>query len=317
MGVMMGVHDEDTVSSLAGRLARLNQQLDLPEQERIREKTGGIALTDIVGNLLNAVDPDRIEAKARETESVPDGAEPSPAARDKAQEQLVRDATGVFNGELIELIDSIRRNKEQTIDHDSLDRVLRAEWEGDAHENAEALAQDFRHYLEANRDEIEALTIFYAQPHRRRELTYAMIREVFDRLKNDQPRLSPLRVWQAYTLLDEYKGQQPATELTALVALIRRVCGIDATISPYSETVRRNFQHWIMTHHSGSGEKFNEEQMDWLRMIRDHIITSFHLDRDDLDMAPFDGKGGLGQMYNLFGDRMDSVIDELNEALAA
>ena len=31
----------------------------------------------------------------------------------------------------------------------------------------------------------------------------------------------------------------------------------------------------------------------------------------------FDGKGGMGQMYKLFGDRMDDVIDELNEALAA
>ena len=31
----------------------------------------------------------------------------------------------------------------------------------------------------------------------------------------------------------------------------------------------------------------------------------------------WDGKGGLGQMYKLFGDRMDSVIDELKEALAA
>ena len=317
MGVMMGVHDEDTVSSLAGRLARLNQQLDPAEKERIREKAGGIALTNIVGNLLQAIDPDRIEAKARETEAVPDGAEPSPTAREKAQEQLVRDAAGVFNGELIELIDSIRRDKEQTIDHDSLDTVLRAEWEGDAHENAEAMTQDFQHYLEANRDEIEALTIFYAQPHRRRELTYAMIREVFDRLKNDKPLLAPLRVWQAYALLDEYKGQQPATELSALVALIRRVCGIDARVSPYSETVRRNFQNWIMTRHSGGGEKFNEEQMDWLRMIRDHIVTSFHLERDDLEMAPFDGKGGLGQMYKLFGGRMDSVIDELNEALAA
>ena len=117
-------------------------------------------------------------------------------------------------------------------------------------------------------------------------------------------------------MLDEYKGHQPASELTALVALIRRVCGIDATISPYQETVRRNFQNWIMTHHSGGGEKFNEEQMEWLRMIRDHIVSSFHLDRADLDMAPFDGKGGMGQMYKLFGDRMDDVIEELNEALA-
>ena len=221
------------------------------------------------------------------------------------------------NGELIELIDSIRRDKDQTIDHDSLDTVLRAEWQGDAQESAEALVRDFRQYLEANRDEIEALTIFYAQPHRRRELTYAMIREVFDKLKSAQPRLAPLRVWQAYALLDEYDGGQPVSELTALVALIRRACGIDGKLTPYSETVRRNFRDWIMKHHSGSGEKFNEEQMDWLHMIRDHIITSFHLDRDDLDMTPFDGKGGIGQMYKLFGDRMDNVIDELNEELAA
>ena len=316
MAVMMGARDEDTVSSLAGRLARLNRQLDPEEQERIQDRAGGVELSDIIGNLLEAIDPDRIEAKAREIEPLAGDAEPPMAAREKAQEQLVGDAATVFNGELIELIDSIRRDKEQTIDHESLDIVLRAEWEGDAKENAEALAQDFQQYLETNRDEIEALTIFYAKPHRRRELTYEMIREVFDRLKNDKPRLAPLRVWQAYALLDEYKGQQPASELTALVALIRRVCGIDAKVSPYSETVRRNFQNWIMTHHSGSGPKFNEEQMAWLRMIRDHIISSFHLDRDDLDMAPFDAKGGMGQMYKLFGDQMDDVINELNEALA-
>ena len=317
MGVMMGARDEDTVSSLAGRLARLDRQLGRTEQERIKDQAGGIELSHIISNLLAAIDPDRIHEKAREIEPVPDGAEPSAAACDKAREQLVDAAAGVFNGELIETIDSIRRDREQTIDHDGLDTVLRAEWEGDAKENAEAIAQDFRQYLEANRDEIEALTIFFAQPHRRRELTYAMIREMFVRLKSDKPRLSPLRVWQAYALLDEYKGAQPLSELTALVALIRRVCGIDATISPYSETVRRNFQNWTMTRHSGGGEKFNEEQMDWLRMIRDHIISSFHLDRDDLDMAPFDGKGGMGRMYQLFGDRMDSVIKELNEALAA
>ena len=315
MGVMMGVHDQDTVSTLAGRLARLNRQLDRAEQERIRQKAGGIELTDIVGNLMQAIDPDKVEAKARKID--PDSAEPPPAAREKAQEQLVRDAAGVFNGELIELIDSIRREKEQTIDHDNLDKVIRAGWKGDAHENAKAMAQDFQHYLEAHRNEIEALTIFYAQPHRRRELTYAMIREVLDRLRSDRPQLAPLRVWQAYALLDDYKGHQPATELTALVALIRRACDIDGTLLPYSETVRRNFQNWIMTRHSGAGEKFNDEQMEWLRMIRDHIITSFHLDRDDLNLAPFDGKGGLGQMYNLFGDRMDRVIEELNEMLAA
>ena len=316
MGVMMGARDEDSMSSLAGRLARLDRQLDNAERQRIRDQAGGVDLTGIAGNLLEAIDPDRIDAKARLIDRTPQEDEPAPDAVDQARDALAADAARVFTGELIDVIDSIRRDKEQTIDHDSLDTVRRAEWEGDAQENAQALVQDFRDYLEANRDEIDALTIFYSQPHRRRELTYSMVRAVFDKLMSDKPRLAPLRVWQAYVRLDDYRGHQPASELTALVALIRRVCGIDTALFPYAETVRRNFQTWIMTRHSGSGRKFNEEQMAWLRMIRDHVASSFHVDRDDLDMAPFDAQGGMGRMYQLFGDRMDSVIDELNDALA-
>jgi type I restriction enzyme R subunit len=57
--------------------------------------------------------------------------------------------------------------------------------------------------------------------------------------------------------------------------------------------------------------------MEWLRMIRDHVITSFAFERDDLEIAPFDGKGGLGRMYELFGDEMDGLIGEMNGELAA
>jgi type I restriction enzyme, R subunit len=190
-------------------------------------------------------------------------------------------------------------------------------WGGDAKENAGAMVKDFSSYLEEQRDQIEALSIFYGQPARRSELTYAMVKALLDVLKTDRPKLAPLRVWRAYALLDEYKGSDPANELTALVALIRRVCGIDQTIVPFADIVRRNFQSWILKRHSGAGEKFTESQMDWLRMIRDHITTSIHMERDDLDMSPFNARGGLGKMYQLFGKHMDDVITELNEALAA
>lgn len=117
--------------------------------------------------------------------------------------------------------------------------------------------------------------------------------------------------------LDDYKGEQPISELTALVALIRRVCGMDEKLSTFDDTVRRNFQNWVMKHHSGGSEKFNEAQMAWLRMIRDHVASSFHIERDDLEMSPFDGQGGLGKMYQLFGAQMDTLLDELNEVLVA
>lgn len=313
-GVMMGVRDEDTVSSLAGRLARLDRELDDNDRARISELAGGTKLSDIVKGLLNAIDPDRIEEAAKEAAK---GVEPTEEQRTSARDKLVGQAANVFTGPLITLIDNIRREKEQTIDHDNLDNVIRAEWDGDAKTNAENLTKNFAAYLEEHRDKIEALAIFFSQPARRSEITYTMIKSLFDALKADRPKLAPIRVWRAYALLDEYKGTDPANELTVLVALIRRVCGLDEKIAPYAETVRRNFQAWILKRHSGSGQKFNEEQMEWLRMIREHIATSVHIDRDDLDMAPFDAKGGLGKMYQLFGLDMDTVLNEMNDALAA
>ena len=317
MAVMMGATDEDTVSSLAGRLARLNKQLDPDDQRQIRDASGGIELKQIVGRLFGAIDADNIEAKALELAGLPIGSDPGDTKRQQAQEQLVKAVATVFNGELVELIDAIRRDKEQTIDHDNLDSLVRAEWDKDATNNAQALTGEFADYLKANQDSITALTIFFSQPYRRRELSFDLIRQVLDKLKADKPKLAPMRVWQAYSQLDDYKGEQPISELTALVALIRRVCGMDEKLATFDDSVRRNFQNWVMKHHSGGSEKFNEEQMDWLRMIRDHVANSFHIERDDLEMSPFDGQGGLGKMYQLFGAKMDTLLDELNEVLVA
>ncbi|WP_103974111.1 type I restriction-modification enzyme R subunit C-terminal domain-containing protein, partial [Methylovulum psychrotolerans] len=317
MGVMMGADDADTVSSLAGRLARLNQQLSPAEKAKINQAAGGVELSHIIGNLFAAIDADCIDKQARDVAGLPEEADLNASQRQQAQTQLVKQAASIFTGDLIELLDGIRRDKEQTIDHINLDSVIFSGWASTAQSNAATLSQAFADYLASHQDQIEALSIFYQQPHRRRELTYSLIHDLLDILKADKPQLAPLQVWQAYSQLDNYQGQQPGSELTALVALIRRVCGLDAKLTPFDDTVRRNFQNWIMKRHAGNAEKFNEEQMAWLQMIRDHIASSIHIDRDDLDMSPFDGQGGLGKMYKLFGAQMDSVLDELNDALAA
>ena len=317
MQVMMGAADEDTISSLAGRLARLNKQLDADDQRMIRQAAGGLELNQLVGQLFGAIDADNIEARALQLAGLGIGSDPGDAKREQAQQQLVQEVASVLNGELVELLDTLRRDKEQTIDHDTLDTVLGAGWEANIANNAQAIADEFAAYLQANKDNIAALTIFFSQPYRRRELSYDLIRQVLDKLKIDKPKLAPLYVWQAYRRLDDYKGAQPVQELTALVTLIRRVCGMDETLSDFDVTVRRNFRNWIMQHHSGGTEKFNEEQMDWLRRVRDHVANSFHIERDDLEMSPFDGQGGLGKMYQLFGAKMDTLLDELNEVLVA
>ncbi|MBI4623403.1 MAG: DEAD/DEAH box helicase family protein, partial [Verrucomicrobia bacterium] len=143
MGVMLGAHDTDTVSSLAGRLSRLNKQLEPADHVRIAEKSGGVALTTIVSQLFGAIDADAIEKKAFELAQQPGTADPGDLNREKAQAALVQAAANVFTGPLVELLDTIRREKEQTLNHQHLDQVLSAGWDKDANQNAEALAQDF------------------------------------------------------------------------------------------------------------------------------------------------------------------------------
>ncbi|WP_334107522.1 type I restriction endonuclease subunit R [Methylobacillus sp.] len=325
MGVMMGASDSDTVSSLAGRLARLDKQLDDEERARIAEKAGGMPLFAIVGGLFSAIDGDRVEQRALEITSQPAGSDPGDSARDQAQQQLVAEVAKVFNGELIELIDTIRRDKEQTVVHEDLDELIKAEWAGETQANAEALTQEFADYLHEHQNEIDALSVYFHTPARRSHITYPQLKALLDKLKQERPKLAPLRVWQAYEHLDNAhhttrhsrESGNPVSELTTLVALIRRVCGLDATITPFDATVRKNFQQWMMQYHAGGSDKFNEQQMAWLHLIRNHIIHSCHFERDDLDMSPFDAQGGLGKMYQLFGDRMDWVIEEMNRELVA
>lgn len=312
-GVMMGVRDDDTVSSLASRLARLDRQLEANEQKRISEEAGR-PLAGIVRDLFDSIDADCIEAQAKQETGA---AEPDEAAMGAAREKLVSKAANIFTGKLIDLLDTIRRDHEQKIDHENLDTLLSAEWAGDRTENAKKIAQDFEEWLNAHRDEIEALTIYFKQPARRAAVTFDMVKNLLETIKADRPRLAPAYVWRAYAHLDDYKGATPVSDLTQLVALIRRVAGLDEKLTSNEDRVRRNFQNWILRRHSGAGEKFSEEQMDWLRMIRDHIAASVRIEHDDLEYAPFDSKGGLGQMYELFGPEMDGVMNEMNEALSA
>lgn len=54
-----------------------------------------------------------------------------------------------------------------------------------------------------------------------------------------------------------------------------------------------------------------------LDAIPDHIATSLAIDRDDLDEIPFNQIGGLGRAYELFGEQLAVILEDLNARLAA
>jgi len=315
-GVLMGQTDEDIYTSLAGRLARLEKQITEDEREKFKQLSGEKTINKLVHELLDAYNPDKIIEAATEKFNLPPYTEPDEDHKQDAQKQLINRARDTFTGKLNEFIENVRKSHEQIIDDINLDEVKYAGWNQQAKAKAEDTIEDFKTFMEANKDEITALSIFYNQPYNRRNITFEMIKEVLDTLKQNKPLLAPARVWQAYEQVEKVNGKSPKNELTALVSLIRRITGIDETLTSFEQTVNRNFQKWVFDKQAGP-LKFSEEQMAWLRMIKEHIISSVHIEKDDLDYAPFDGKGGIGKMSQLFGDEMDPIVDEMNEALAA
>ncbi|KOY87806.1 restriction endonuclease subunit R [bacterium 336/3] len=319
--ITMGVTDEDLFLSLANRLIRLEKEITEKEKEKLLEFSKGKSLRQISKELLAAFDKDEIEEKAKAIiEAIPEQnrtPEKIVEAQQQAQKELIDEASSTFNGKLNDYIDHVRQTHEQIIDTYNIDTVTKSEWNTASVDKAKEIVKDFSDYLLANQDEIKALTIFYKQPYNRRNITFKMIKEVFEKLKMDKPTLAPQYVWEAYKQLENVKSTQPTDELTALVSLIRRACGIDKELQAFDKTIDENFKTWIFKQNAGKHNRFTPEQMEWLREIKNHVVNSYHIEIDDLDYTPFDEKGGKGKMYQLFGKEMNEIIDELNGILVA
>jgi type I restriction enzyme R subunit len=315
--ITVGARDEELFTSLAGRLARLDKQITEKEKNKFSDLANGKTVSQVVKDLLNAFNPDVLEDLEADIRQKFIGAPPEEidSAILLAKERLQNNAAMVFNETLNNYIENVRKAHDQRIDITNPDEVIKCGWDKDNKEKASSLVQDFKSWINANKNELIALQIFYNQPYRRRELTYSMIRDVLEKLKNDKPVLAPLAVWKAYEALEQCNGS-PKNELTAIVSLIRKVSGIDKTLTSYDRIVDRNFQEWVFKKQAGL-TKFNEEQMLWLRMIKDYITNSYHIEKEDFDLNPFNAQGGLGRMWQLFGDKSENIIDELNEALVA
>ena len=92
--------------------------------------------------------------------------------------------------------------------------------------------------------------------------------------------------------------------------------GLSDKLEPFSDKVNYNFMQWTLRRNAGSVH-FTDEQMEWLRLIKDHISSSLSIQSEDLDLSPFDRKGGLGRFYDVFGDEYESILQEMNLELVA
>ena len=311
-----GGRDEDTLTTLAARLARLDRELEPAQRQQIVTASGGQTPATLAGALLRAFDPDAIAERA----TGKPGAEPQEVAPEKfeaTRQELITAACAPFDKPALrQTLEQLKKETEQAIDIYTPDEVLEQGFDAAAKAKAAGLVRAFRDYLAANQAQIDALQILYSRPFKQR-LTEQMLKELEAKLRQPFGSDPVNTLWRAHEIVNRKSqiGNQPK-RFADLVALVRFSLEQQPILKPFAESAAERFNEWLMDK-AKAGVKFGAEQLAWLNLIRDHIATAISIEPEDLELSPFNQRGGLGKAHQLFGDRLNELLDELNETLAA
>lgn len=315
LGVALGKRDEDSLTTLAGRLARLDRELTSAQQKEVATTSGGHSLGQMAKALLKAFDPDAVAEHATGIK----GAEPQELSKEaftQAQTDLIATACAPFdNPALRDLLAKVKRDSEQTIATSVIDEVIEQGFSAAARDKAAALAKSFRDYIEQHQAEIAALQILYSRPYAQR-LTEPMLKELEKKLRDQHAAWTEDNLWNAFaaTAPEKVKGRTQAGRFADLVSLVRFALEQQPVLKPFADSVNERFEQWLS---AKGGTAFTPDQLAWLKLIRDHIATSLSIELDDLDYTPFNQIGGFGKAHQLFGEQLPKLLEELNEELAA
>ena len=146
-----------------------------------------------------------------------------------------------------------------------------------------------------------------------------MVEELHGALSRPPLMLTTERLWSAYARVQaaQVQGASARRQLTDLISLVRYAIGLDAELKPFSEQVDKRFQEWTFRHNAQRATAFTPEQMEWLRLIKDHIASSCSIGRADFDYAELAHRGGLQRAWGLFGEQLDGLMVEMNQGLVA
>jgi type I restriction enzyme R subunit len=159
--------------------------------------------------------------------------------------------------------------------------------------------------------------VLYSRPYRDR-LHYDDIKQLAEAIRLPPRQWTTETLWSAYQALDRdrVRGAGGQRLLTDVVSLVRFALHQDAELVPFHDRVAERFEGWLAAQRN-RGKNFTEEQIGWLRMMRDVIAGQAELRVDDLDDVPFSRQGGLGRGSELFGGELELVVEELNRELVA
>jgi len=314
--VARGDHAPDTLSSLAGRLARLGRTLSPEQDAELMAVIRGRRLSDLTNALLDAIDPDKPLDLAR---AQAHGADPTPEQVDEARETLRHRAVAPFDDPTIrKTLLAFHERNELIVDVTSIDKVQHAGFDLVNTKKAREVVESFQQYIHDHRDEITALQIIFDRSYGQRRLTFTEVKALATEFEQPPHSWTADDLWQAYARVeqDRVRGVGSKRVLADLVSLVRHAVQPDEDLIPYPDFVRARYDAWLQAH-DDAGHPFTPDQRWWLDKIAEYVGVNLTITPQDLNGGEFFTKGGQLGAVKVFGKDLRGLLDEMNNALVA
>jgi type I restriction enzyme R subunit len=171
---------------------------------------------------------------------------------------------------------------------------------GSEYQKPEDYLESFARFIKDNPEHIEAIQILLERP---KDWKTEALKELRGKLAlNDFPE-SEIR--KAHQLVYN-------KALADIISMVKHAARKEEPIYSSAERVDRALQAVM------KGKTFTEEQVKWLDYIREHLVQNLTIDLKDFEVMPvFEDRGGKVRAQKVFGPTLESLIAEINYAMAA
>ena len=172
---------------------------------------------------------------------------------------------------------------------------------GDAYKPEDYLTA-FAKFIRDNPAHIEAIGILLSRP---RDWGYEPLKELRQKLVTTKERFTVENLQRAHE-------SRYHRALVDIISMVKHAADEHQPLYTAAERVERAFARIT------ANQTFDDAQRAWLDRIRTHLVENLSIDVEDFDLIPiFQREGGLVAARRAFGPRIDTLIRDLNEAIAA
>ncbi|HMS64075.1 MAG TPA: type I restriction-modification enzyme R subunit C-terminal domain-containing protein [Ignavibacteria bacterium] len=313
--VAIGIRDENTISSLIDNLTRIEKNLTESDKEEIKILGAEMdppknTLKEIINDLIMSISIQNQIQKAKELFSKNDKSfVPSEQDIKAVTEEMVNKACLPFDLPKFRYrLLQIKKRNSELINSSSIQEASK--------EKSKDVVLKFNSFIESHKNDLTVLKTIYNNTNGHSHFTSEEIMEFVSELRKPPYEISAEEIWKAYHVIDTEKVKPLGEEKshTNIISLTQFALGKIDKLEPYSDEMDIKLNEWI-DNNVKNGRKFTEEELMWIRMMKEHISSKMEINMISFNDPPFISKGGASKAYKIFGPDLNRIMYELNEKL--